>query len=285
MIIYRYSVPLRWYEGVYQDRKAPCKAGRSFTLTHKEGSRKCALLIHGYTGYPGEMVRPAEDLFNIGYDIYCPRLPGHGTTGEDFSRSRKRDWTGVVVNAARELREKYDTFCIVGHSMGGALAVIAAEEAGCDRLVLAGPAVGYPGQKPPVPIFVMRLAALFTKRKRTSWHSDPEYVMYYENAPADDEYLGSEYWSWLYPKQILDLVLLMKETRAMIPSLSVDTLTISGGKDTIIGEQSSSYIAETGKGENRHVSVPGCTHYMFYDKDKSAENEAVKAVTDWLSAE
>ena len=70
----------------------------------------------------------------------------------------------------------------------------------------------------------------------------------------------------------------------MIPSLSVDTLTVSGGLDTIIGEESTVYIAKAGKGHNKHVSIPGCTHYMFYDKDKDAENEAVKAVLDWFSA-
>ena len=60
-------------------------------------------------------------------------------------------------------------------------------------------------------------------------------------------------------------------------------IAFSGGLDTIIGEESSVYIAKAGKGHNRHVSIPGCTHYMFYDKDKSAENEAVKAVLDWFS--
>ena len=40
MIIYRYTVPMAWYDGVYEDRKAPCKAGRPFTLKHKEGSDK-----------------------------------------------------------------------------------------------------------------------------------------------------------------------------------------------------------------------------------------------------
>ena len=284
MIIYRYTVPMAWYEGVYEDRKAPCKAGRPFTLKHKEGSDKAVLLIHGFTGYPGELVRPAEDLYGLGFDIYAPRLPGHGTTGEDFLRSDRRDWTAVAVNAARDLRKKYSTFYILGHSMGGALAVIAALQAGCDRLALAGPAVAYPGQKPPVPLPVIYLYSLVCKRKPNDWHNDPGYVMYYENAPADDLYLGSQYWSWLYPRQIHELLALMKETRPMIPSLSVDTLTVSGGLDTIIGEESSVYIAKAGKGHNKHVSIPGCTHYMFYDKDKDAENEAVKAVLDWFSA-
>ena len=128
---------MKWYDGVYEDRKAPCRAGRSFTLQHKEGSDTAVLLIHGYTGYPGELVRPAEDLYNLGFDIYAPRLPGHGTTGEDFAKTTRKDWVAVAVNAAKDLRSRYGTFYILGHSMGGAIAVIAAIQSGCDRLALA----------------------------------------------------------------------------------------------------------------------------------------------------
>ena len=69
--IFRYTVPQYWYKGVYEDKAMPCKAGRSFTLAQPFRPESAILIIHGYTGYPGEVVRPARDLFALGYDVYA----------------------------------------------------------------------------------------------------------------------------------------------------------------------------------------------------------------------
>ena len=98
---FRYSIPQRWYGGLYHDRAEPCKAGRPFILAHSLRPRRCILVVHGYTGYPGEVVRPARELYALGYDVYAPRLPGHGTSGADFVRTGMDDWLGLVLNAVR----------------------------------------------------------------------------------------------------------------------------------------------------------------------------------------
>ena len=102
---YSFSVPSSWYDGLFKDNGNVVKASRPFTLLHKEKSRKAVLLIHGFTGYPGEMVRPAEDLYLAGFDVFVPRLPGHGTTGKDFMKSGKEDWVGLLKMPCRLLRK------------------------------------------------------------------------------------------------------------------------------------------------------------------------------------
>lgn len=42
------------------------------------------LLIHGYTGSPRDMIWLGHQLNEAGYNIYIPRLPGHGTNKNDF---------------------------------------------------------------------------------------------------------------------------------------------------------------------------------------------------------
>ena len=103
MVKMEYTVPVTWYKGVYQDVKGAVSAARPFSFVHTEKAKKAILCLHGYAGYPGEMVRPATDISEKGFDVYVPRLPGMGTTGEDFMRSRRKDWLGVAVNAARAL--------------------------------------------------------------------------------------------------------------------------------------------------------------------------------------
>ena len=277
-MVYRYSVPLSWYDGAYQDRTAPCKAARPFTLAHKGGSDKAVLLIHGYAGYPGELVRPARDLFDHGFDVYVPRLPGCGTTGEDFARSSGRDWLAVATNAARDLRNRYATLHAVGHSMGTALLMLVSGSVHFDRIVLAAPAVS--DKKPPLSL---KALSLIRRRIPKEWHSDPSYVLYYEDAPADDAYLGREYWSWNYIRQSCELLRLMHEAGRKAPSIDAPTLIIAGGEDLVVGPGPARLLDRTLSCEHRLVKIDECTHFPFYDRDKEGEDKAVKAVLDWFS--
>ncbi len=277
-----YRVPPEWYEGVYHDVASPCKAGRSFSMVHGDKPSKAVLLIHGYAGYPGELVRPARELYADGADVFVPRLPGCGTCGKDFEAVRRKDWIKTVENALSYLKSRYASVSVLGHSMGSALAVLAASHIGCDRLVLAAPAVGWPGMKPPKRLSVIYLFSLFKKRIPTPWHHQSEFVMYYENAPADDDYLGGEYWSWVYMRQLYELYTLMQEAGKAVGSIAMPTLAISAGKDQIVGSHSSDYIMSAVRGEKKHLHLPECTHYFFYDPDKKGEEEAVQAVRDFL---
>ena len=279
----RYSVSPEWYRGVYQDVKTPCCAGRSFSMLHEKTPEKAVLLIHGYAGYPGELVRPARDLYEKNFDIFTPRLPGCGTSGSDFSKARRKDWVGVAINALRDLKGRYKEVYVVGHSMGAAVAVMAASAVPVTKLVLAAPAVGYPGMKSPQPLPVMYLYSLIKKRIPTPWHHQSEYVMYYEGSPADDDYLGGEYWSWVYIREVYELYKLMNEAAEALKTLDASILAISCGKDQIVGDKSSLYITETGKGKRVHVDIPECTHFLFYDPDKKGEEKGVQAVIDFLA--
>ena len=77
---------------------------------------------------------------------------------------------------------------------------------------------------------------------------------------------------------------LMDEARNVLPSLNADILTISGGKDQIVGDKSSLEIMEKGRGNNKHIHLPECTHFVYYDIDKGGEEKAVEATVDWITA-
>ena len=251
-MVIRYSVPPEWYEGVFHDGASPCSAARPFSLLHSSRPKHAVLLIHGYAGYPGELVRPARDLYDSGFDCYVPRLPGCGTTGEDFMRSRRRDWKGVACNALGALNGMYERVDVVGHSMGASLAIEAAKEEGAGRLVLAAPAVAWPGMKPPRPHWQMRLFSLVRKRIPTPWHHQDEFVMHYDGAPCDDDYLGGQYWSWVYIRQIDELysqiVLVVNAFAIAAPTDAINTFI-----DTVNG---AIYRAEQEMGKTHSTGTP-----------------------------
>ena len=130
----------------------------------------------------------------------------------------------------------------------------------------------------------MLVFSFVKKRIPQPWHHQSEYVLHYENAPCDDDYLGGQYWSWVYIREVYELMKLMDEARNVLPSLNADILTISGGKDQIVGDKSSLEIMEKGRGNNKHIHLPECTHFVYYDIDKGGEEKAVEATVDWLTA-
>ena len=84
---------------------------------------KAVLLIHGYTGTPGEL-RPLGDyLHQQGYTVLGVRLPGHGTEVADLENTTAEDWYAEAQRGARELLEQFDEVYVAGLSMGGLLAI------------------------------------------------------------------------------------------------------------------------------------------------------------------
>ena len=259
---YCFSVPKEWYKNCYIDKGAECSASRSFSICHTGNKEKAVLLVHGYTGYPGELVSPAEALFLSLYDVFVPRLPGHGTTGDDFISSSSIDWLTLCRNALEDLFTRYKEVSIVGHSMGGAIsAIMASKYPQLSRVVLVCPAIVVNGLEDKT-VSGLKLIAKLKKRIKQDWHSDSEYKMHYKNAPCDDEKLGREYWSYIFPKELIELDKITKEAKESIKNITQPTLVIRAGNDALVPYSAIEYIKENNS-KIKIVTVLGATHYIF----------------------
>lgn len=93
------------------------------------GNQIGCLLIHGFTGSPGEMRPLGEHLQEKGYTVKGVLLPGHGTKVEDLAQTNWNSWYGEVVKGYRDLQKVCKKIFVIGLSMGGALALhLAANE-------------------------------------------------------------------------------------------------------------------------------------------------------------
>jgi carboxylesterase len=99
------------------------------------------LLVHGFTGSPKPLVPWGRHLAAEGFSVAVPRLPGHGTTWKEMSRTTYADWYGEVERAFEKLHAGCDVVVAGGLSLGGALALHLAEQKGADvaGLVLVNP--------------------------------------------------------------------------------------------------------------------------------------------------
>ena len=83
------------------------------------------IFIHGFMGSPRQFDRIAEVTHTNGYNAQIILLPGHGSTLKEFSSSTYRMWRAHLYSELDRISEAYDKIWLVGHSMGGLLALCA----------------------------------------------------------------------------------------------------------------------------------------------------------------
>lgn len=263
-----------WYSSSYKDRAPVIPAARSWAMQNEPRSQKAVLLVHGYAGYPGELVSVGDALFEAGFDVYAPRLPGMGTSGKDFIHTTRYDWMSVVDRATEFLCENYEEVSLLGHSMGCLLCVLETRVRKIRRLVLAMPAFSVNG------LDSGRLKAISLIRKDIpkKWESDERYHLHYEDAPCDDASLGKEYYSHLYPAQLYQMALLSKEAGKAMQSLETPALILASKKDEIVDYSCLDDFA----GKAKTVWIDNATHYVFYDIDPDCEKKAIEESVSFL---
>jgi carboxylesterase len=115
--------------------------GSAFRLGDaRAGAAPAVLCIHGLTGTPYEVRRPAEALAGSGFYCEGPLLPGHGTTHGELARTSRAAWLDAVVAAHDALAERHARVYVLGLSLGGVLALaLAQQRALAGAVVLAAP--------------------------------------------------------------------------------------------------------------------------------------------------
>ncbi len=109
---------------------------RSFLLA---GGRPAALLVHDLPGTPAEMLPLGWSLQKAGWTARGLSLPGFGTDLASLASRGAQDWLRCIDSCLCELRRRHSPLLLVGFSLGGALAVVAASGAALDGLVLLAP--------------------------------------------------------------------------------------------------------------------------------------------------
>lgn len=109
-------------------------------LFFRRGKVGC-LCLHGFMASPAEIRWLCLYLAGQGYTVSAPCLPGHGTDHRDMARVRWQDWYAAALDSYHLLRDECEKVYIVGHSMGGLLALLVGANLPVDGLaVLAAPA-------------------------------------------------------------------------------------------------------------------------------------------------
>lgn len=93
--------------------------GGSFSLKGKNDI--CVILIHGFTATTVEVRPIAEYLYQEGFSVYAPLLPGHGTNPEDLNKQTWRNWVEAAIDVYNQCKSEHKVIFIGGESMGGVI--------------------------------------------------------------------------------------------------------------------------------------------------------------------
>jgi carboxylesterase len=117
---------------------------RTRFLSHGQRVARAIIFLHGYTNDPAMFAQLGARFFDLGYNVFIPRLPHHGyadrltTTHAQLTAEELYAATTEALDIARGLG---DHVTVAGISLGGVLAAFAAQSrADVDRAVLIAPA-------------------------------------------------------------------------------------------------------------------------------------------------
>ncbi|PKO05702.1 MAG: hypothetical protein CVU41_10605 [Chloroflexi bacterium HGW-Chloroflexi-3] len=94
------------------------------------------LCIHGILGSPGQF-QTFSTLFNgKNISVKSLLLPGHGSNGKEFAFTKPTAWQDHVDQEISKLKEKYEFIYLMGHSLGGLIALNASIKQSINGIVL-----------------------------------------------------------------------------------------------------------------------------------------------------
>jgi carboxylesterase len=237
-----------------------------------EGATEAVLLIHGFSGYPGELGAIARGLAAAGYAVAAPRLPGHGTSRRDFLQVAAEDWARHAYDAYLDLKAEYDTVHVGGHSMGALLAAAIAASFGAPKLILMAPAfelsVRFMGLTPLASLFLRVLKA--NRPLSSADAADPTRAA-----------LQPEYWADVMVSPAGELQRLRGRCRRALRDVRSRVLVVAGAEDRTVPVGVVDYVERTAANAAAVESriLPGAGHVFIFDGNAEA---AGRIVCEWM---
>lgn len=214
------------------------------------------LLIHGFTGTPREMRGLGEYLANQDYTVLGIRLAGHATRPEDLQRMHWEDWLASVEDGLHLLYGNYETIFVIGLSLGGVLALLAAAQYPMAGAIGLSTPYALPADWRLRFIHWLKYLQPTVQKGAPDWHNPAE-------AKGHLEYPT-------YPTSgIAELYECLEKMRSELPFIQVPVLLIHSRQDKAVPPQNAVHLYEAiGTSEKQLTWVDNSGHVVTCDTDR-----------------
>ena len=196
-----------------------------------------ALLVHGFTGTPKEMLPLGEYLAQKNLSVLGIRLAGHATQMEDIRRVHWLDWMANIEDGLVMLRNITDHQFIIGLSMGGILSLIASAHYKVDgAIILSAPySTDNDWRKKLLP--VIKYFVPDVQKGPSDWHNkeaEREHVSYpvYPTVAVQQYLAAQDYMQTILPKVNVPTLLIYSKLDMTANPASLDKIYDQLGTQT-----------------------------------------------------
>lgn len=193
------------------------------------GSQIGCLLIHGFTSTPAELRLIGEGLARAGYTTHGILLAGHGTQPEDLLKVTYEDWIESAQQGLNQLKKSCKKVVVIGHSMGGLLALQMAARNKIDGVVSIAAAIKPKNHKVHL-AWLLKHFQTYTSPPGKEWPPEQQqYLLHYPYFPV---------------AAVAELQRLAAHTRGILPQITTDILIIQTKDDQTVRPESAEIIAQ-----------------------------------------
>lgn len=232
-------------------------------------AERVILFIHGFMGSPRQFDRLIPLIEHEDADIERIVLDGHGSTLTAFCRSNRHSWQQSLCSKVDALRKKYSSIVLVGHSMGGLLAVHTAIKCneGIDGIVALS-----------FPLYVKQtLSGINNRRKSFSKPKANES----ELVRTGRQLSGVSGITLLNLVRLvpntLGLLQLVRKTRRHLSSLSVPLTAICSRNDELVSMKTIPFVQKKLPAA-RCITLEKANHFLFSDEEYRIVAAAINGI-------
>lgn len=212
------------------------------------------LVLHGITATVATVRPLAEAFADAGFSVEAPLLPGHGTAPEDLEPTGFPDWLDAAAGALDSLAARSDQVVVVGHSMGGTLALALAVE----RRELAGLVLVNPFVDPPADPAL----ELLRRSLRNGQHQLP-----WQGAQALKDGVAPTGYDTVATAALLSLFEATAELAPRLGEITCPTLLMTGRHDRVVTPNHGDLVAASLSGPVERVVLERSAHLAPLDND------------------
>ncbi|MBW6474836.1 MAG: alpha/beta fold hydrolase [Anaerolineaceae bacterium] len=232
-------------------------------------SEMVTLYIHGIMGSPLEFRRIAETLKDENIYFKALLLPGHGSNGYNFARTSANTWQSHVNQEIQNLKNNYSKIILIGHSLGGLLALNASLLYPVDGIVLLNTPIK---TRISIQQISMSLRVLLSSENT----NDPMIRTYRETFSV----ALNDWWTMpLWLPRLLDINRIARETAKILNKVDVPVIIFQSIHDETVNPISAE-ILKRGLG-NHLISLSylnKSTHAYFINEEF---NDIIKGIKDF----
>jgi carboxylesterase len=231
------------------------------TTIHKPHTSKQpiigVLLVHGFNGSRNDMAGLEAFLQERGIVAENMVLPGHGGHVRELLPLGWQDWSDAVLEELRALKRQCDVVFLVGHSLGGALALhAAAHEEIAGIVTMCAPIYMQPWMKPIIGFIKYVAPLLPTLREDVR---DPQGRRLYRG----------DIYRWTPMRPIASLLQFLPHLRAELPKIKAPALIMISVHDHVVPARDGRAIYQMiGSSEKHLVTFYHSYHVIMKDHDR-----------------